>query len=345
MTQVVAWRIGAASNVRGRRCNLAEERSNSGRHKGKSQAFILRRQMAGDHSSTTLTLTDMSSLCSSRASVFLVCFSNGMFRSSNSDQIDSLSSPAIKKGRSNLELVSTTRGWRVEQFANLRSLDPCPDEPCQLTAVILPHHDFRALPCRNCAKLHGRKVDKACHGVSFIVLVLSRVSQLLYQLDWGLKQQVARRQNLWREKGDMLLVLCKYPFVKSAEAALLLDMNVENNNSAEPRGAGQHYRGTWVPATPSLFDTAGTLWTPPQPGQLDDRNQSENQANTDEPLKLAWAHLGHTALPRVQTTSVGPRTSWQWSTGSARRSSAPVYVFKWFKCSNRTGAGERWGSW
>lgn len=88
-----AWRIGAASNVRSRRCYLAEERST--RHKGKSQPFILRRQMAGDHSSTTLTLTDMSSLCSSRASVFLVCFSNGMFRSSNSDQIDSLSSPAV----------------------------------------------------------------------------------------------------------------------------------------------------------------------------------------------------------------------------------------------------------
>ena len=69
----------------------------------------------------------------------------------------------------------------------------------------------------------------------------------------------------------------------------------------------------------------------PQPGQLDDGNRSENQANTDEPLKLAWAHLGHTALPRVQTASVGPRTSWQWSTGSARRSSAPVHVFKWFQ--------------
>ena len=52
----------------------------------------------GVYDSST-TLTDMFSLCSRRARVFRVCFSKGIFRSSNSDQIDSLSSPEITAGK------------------------------------------------------------------------------------------------------------------------------------------------------------------------------------------------------------------------------------------------------
>lgn len=61
------------------------------------------------------TLTDISSLCIRRLSVFRVCFSSGAFLDSNSDQIDSLSSPVFPRctgTRYHVSYMTESRGPR-----------------------------------------------------------------------------------------------------------------------------------------------------------------------------------------------------------------------------------------